>query len=573
MGRVWIAASVAALGMAVVGTEAWAQNAHRTNTVPGSEPGIATVNNPVLSGDIFSGSIEPAVTGDPNHEAGLSYYSNMARFGAAPTTHTQFGWDIYGEVDDSGGTWPQCPRGTALANAHFFVQSLEGGPGQIDGDPFPAALPKFKINGTPDCYNTQVGSVPFEPSLTAAFQSNRLGLAQLSNRLLVPPDGFTVASAPQEALLGTGWAALPLIPAGTSAQGLPTGNQSWALFLNSANFAGPVAFYVPPIWTSVDLLDLGLEGFGFDAMPVKIGGQGMEVGHIPTYAGVDAQGIRYRRAPQIAFPTAADGHALFLQDEVSFDRTAIWDGFAAWMAGGSAPTSFVSSGVVPVTVPAGWGYDPANAASYQPAPAYMHIDAPGATSDEVVVPDAVMVPEWVPAPKGGIGLGIHGVVPNADGQATFPEYFKEVSGRWVAIPAAQVPPETGLLDVSFPVAENVSPGVPTQVGPRAWAAGPYVVRLLDGSAVEYVWYRFVDQPAIQQLQLSAGALQSLQSFVTTLHRSWGVNGVTIPPPTSGALATLDPALIVTPPAGLAAGYVPVAVGQFAGRFLGAGQVN
>ena len=34
-------------------------------------PALPSVNNPVLSGDIFSGSIEPAVTGDPNHEAGL----------------------------------------------------------------------------------------------------------------------------------------------------------------------------------------------------------------------------------------------------------------------------------------------------------------------------------------------------------------------------------------------------------------------------------------------------------------------------------------------------------------------
>ena len=497
----------------------------------------------------------------------------MARYGTAPTAQTQFGWDIYGEVDDGSGTLPQCPQGTALADAHFFVQSLEGGPGQIDGDPFPSALPKFKINSTPDCYNTQVGSVPFEPSLTKAFQSNRLGLAQLSNRLLVPPGGFTVAAASQEALLGTGWAALPLIPAGTSAQGLPTGNQSWTLFINSTNFAGPVVFFVPQIWTSVDLLDLGLEGLGYDAMPVKIGGQGMEIGHVPTYAGVDAQGIRYRRAPQIAFPTDANGHALFLQDEISFDKTAIWDGFAAWMAGGGAPTSFVSSGVVPVTVSPGWGYIPANADSYQPVGAYTHIDAPGATSDEVVVTDAVMVPEWIPAPKGGIGLGIHGTVLNAAGQATFPEYFKEQNGQWIAIPAAQVPAETGLLDVSFPLAKTVSPGVPTEIGQRLWAAGPYEVRLLDGSAVEYVWYRFVDQPAIQQLGLSAGALQTLQSFVTTLHRTWGVNGVTIPPPTSGALATLDSALIVTPPTGLEAGYVPVAVGQFAGRFLGAGRVN
>jgi hypothetical protein len=33
------------------------------------------------------------------------------------------------------------------------------------------------------------------------------------------------------------------------------------------------------------------------------------------------------------------------------------------------------------------------------------------------------------------------------------------------------------------------------------------------------------------------------------------------PPTSGALVTLDPALIVTPPKGLEVGYVPIVTRQ------------
>jgi hypothetical protein len=41
-----------------------------------------------------------------------------------------------------------------------------------------------------------------------------------------------------------------------------------------------------------------------------------------------------------------------------------------------------------------------------------------------------------------------------------------------------------------------------------------------------------------------------------------VNGITIPPPSSGNLATLDPGLIVTPPAGLEKGYVPIVIRQY-----------
>ena len=40
----------------------------------------------------------------------------------------------------------------------------------------------------------------------------------------------------QPALLGYGWLALPMIPATTSALGVPTGDQSWTLFLNAQNF-------------------------------------------------------------------------------------------------------------------------------------------------------------------------------------------------------------------------------------------------------------------------------------------------------------------------------------------------
>ena len=85
--------------------------------------------------------------------------------------------------------------------------------------------------------------------------------------------------------------------------------------------------------------------------------------------------------------------------------------------------------------------------------------------------------------------------------------------------------------------------------------------LNDGSIVDYVWYRFVDQPAIARLGLDSQVLQKLQVFVTSLHQNSGVNGVTIAGPTAGRLATLDQGLIVTPPAGLTNGYVPVVIRQ------------
>ena len=56
--------------------------------------------------------------------------------------------------------------------------------------------------------------------------------------------------------------------------------------------------------------------------------------------------------------------------------------------------------------------------------------------------------------------------------------------------------------------------------------------------------------------------------VEMLHRAWKKDGAYLPPPTTGKLAALDPALIVTPPDGLEVGYVPIVLRQEPGRRTG-----
>ena len=55
----------------------------------------------------------------------------------------------------------------------------------------------------------------------------------------------------------------------------------------------------------------------------------------------------------------------------------------------------------------------------------------------------------------------------------------------------------------------------------------------------------------------------LQARVVKLHRNWTKNREYLAPPTTGKLAEIDPALIVTPPSGLEAGYVPIVTRQAA----------
>jgi hypothetical protein len=57
--------------------------------------------------------------------------------------------------------------------------------------------------------------------------------------------------------------------------------------------------------------------------------------------------------------------------------------------------------------------------------------------------------------------------------------------------------------------------------------------------------------------------EAIQARVEMLHRNWKKDREYLAPPTTGRLAEIDPALIVTPPPGLEAGYVPVVTRQAA----------
>ena len=94
-------------------------------------------------------------------------------------------------------------------------------------------------------------------------------------------------------------------------------------------------------------------------------------------------------------------------------------------------------------------------------------------------------------------------------------------------------------------------------------AGPFEAKLGDGSVATYYWYRFADQPALLNADLTNAERESLQKRVEMLHRKWTKDREYLPPPSVGKLANLDPAVIVTPPKGLEIGYVPIVTRQTA----------
>ena len=155
---------------------------------------------------------------------------------------------------------------------------------------------------------------------------------------------------------------------------------------------------------------------------------------------------------------------------------------------------------------------------------------------------------------------------------TLPEYFhlvtKNNKQEWVTVRAEDVPPETGLAAVLFerPAGKPSEPYVTPDDAASSWkkpgpAAGPFQAQLGDGSVVTYYWYRFADQPALLNADLTDLEREAMQARVEKLHRNWTKNRDYLAPPKIGKLAELDPAVIVTPPKGMEAGYVPIATRQ------------
>jgi len=93
------------------------------------------------------------------------------------------------------------------------------------------------------------------------------------------------------------------------------------------------------------------------------------------------------------------------------------------------------------------------------------------------------------------------------------------------------------------------------------AAGPFKRKLGDGSTVTYYWYRFADQPALLNADLTNEEREEMQRRVELLHRNWTKDREYLPAPLIGKLAEIDPALIVTPPKGMEIGYVPIVTRQ------------
>ncbi len=488
------------------------------------------------------------------YSAGMGFYSAVWPLIDQPLAHFQIGlagsWIMPDNSDNKDR--PLAPEGT-LARTwpargptwDSVFQTVEGGLGYWAGNHFRYGPPKFSMNATPQCYDYEIGSPGWSFFYSdEALPDHRLGIAQLSNRLLIPPDALPFQGNPNGQFLGYTWMALPFTNPTTDDP--PTGDQSWTCFLNAANFKGPIAYYIPETWSKIGKLFNApfLYGRGLDARPGTMGGGAMEINTVPRFDAQDAQGIVYSKIPKLQFPVDDQGRSLLVQDVTYYSKAALYDAFKTWRDGGPACTGrFDEQGVwkSPLTTRT-TRYDQAG----KKMTGVEHV------FDTKVFEDNVWGLQWLD----------NGVSP----KGVFPQYFKGLGDERVAVAATDVPAETGLREQQFKLAE---PGRPyTSPETAAWKqpgpkCGPFQVNLADGSCVTYQWYRFIDQPSFQQYAWSEEKKTKLQAFVEKIHATWPIDRDYMAPLRHGELATLDPALLVTPPAGLEVGYVPIVTGQCA----------
>lgn len=526
--------------------------------VPPGKPAPASARAPSkpIPGELSGYLLVPHERVPSDYNAGFSMY-----VAAWPLLRHYPGSDFQSGLP---GTWMFAQEDTPLKGEHY--SDIEGGLGWWRDTRFATTTPKFIMGGVALNFREWANGPGAGKGRDWDNPAGHYAIAQLSPWLLWPPDGLNVKQGAAGELFGYGYLPLPLAApkATTNGKDIPTGGQCWTLFLNTGNFKGPVAFFTPYFWSKPTLDHPEFAGKFLDARPSDPNkALQMETQYIPASFAKDAHGNEYARIAPVNFPRDAKGDSVLVHRMTAYKRDALWTAVQKWFEGGApASGTFDANHAATHTFNAQgdstWRLHPPSTPDDQRHPLNWRSFATPVAIDQFTYgyrwSDAAVTP------KGKV--------------TTLPEYFRlgtdtHSKPQWQAVRAAEVPPETGLHKLSFRrprQAQRPEPYVTPDAADSSWkkpgpAAGPFTRTLADGSVVTYSWYRFADQPSMLNADLSPAEREEVQRRVELIHRHWAKDRDYLPPNTTGTLAQIDPALLVTPPKGLEAGYVPIVTRQ------------
>lgn len=445
---------------------------------------------------------------------------------------------IKGMTSSAGVTWIY-PRTDTLGSdksCPWGLQSMEGGlawsPDQFR---FPTLLPKYKLNPVADCYGSDAPNTPFWTFAGGQLSEGKISTLLISNRILVPPDGFTFENESAGGMLGVATMSLPfssLIPANETG----TGEQSWMVFFNSNNFKGPVSIYPAQLFSWFGKGDSLRSQLTFDKGRAFLTGAAFEWGGMPFIEYRSKSGEIFSKIPAMQLPSDSYGETVVMSDFKAYSKAGFYNSFGASLAGKEPiPTSFPQ---------------------YSESAISMKVaDLPLYQSGKQINPFAG---GKLVALEEGKAFGFKWS--ESEKVISLPTIFKQVGDKRIAADIQTVPSE--LSDAKF---ESTNDGSFSYLTPSWWqnenSQPIYKTTLLDGSTITYSWVKFIDQPGVKALKLSSEELSKLQEFVTKFHMSWAKDPEFMNSPTRGQLATLDKSLQVTPPKGMEFGYVPLVLSQ------------
>lgn len=461
------------------------------------------------------------------------------------------------------GTWMFAQHDAPRPKGQY--SDIEGGLGWWRDTRFATETPKFIMGGVALEFSEWANGPGAGKGRDWKKPAGHYAIAQLSPWVLWPPDGLNLKQSSSGELFGYGYLPLPLAAAKktTAGKDVPTGDQCWTLFLNTGNFKGPVTFFLPYFWTKPTVNKPELAGMFLDARPSDPNkAVQMETQHIPAYTAQDSKGDTYARVAPTRFPAAADKDAPLIHRITAYKKEALWDGVKGWFDGGKEASGVIDPKASAVHTFKGgggatWQIYPPNSPREKKVPLAWSTFATPTALDEQTYGY-----KWAKE-----------AVTRDGAVVTLPEYYKLTKGKndkdqWAAVAAKDVPAETGLAKVEFPrkVGPDRRPYVTPDDTESSWKkpgpkAGPFEAKLGDGSTVTYSWYRFADQPALLNADLTADEREAMQKKVEMLHKAWTKDREYLPSPTVGKLAELDPGVLVTPPKGLEVGYVPIVTRQ------------
>ena len=514
----------------------------------------------------------------PNGPVSQEYDAGYSMYAAAwPLLETYPGQEFQSGLF---GTWMH-PYHEQKPEGRFYTD-IEGGLGWWRDTRFATATPKFILGGVALNFSAWANGPGAGKGRDWENPRGKYAVVQLSPHVLWPPDGLNLKQGTRGELFGFGHLPLPLADPMPTTDGapVPTGGQCWTLFLSAGNFKGPVTFFAPTFWSRPSVDRPELAGMFLDARPSGANrALQMETQFIPATLATAADGVRYARVARTLFPANRGEDSVTVHKVTSYRRAALWDGVKNWFDGGSAASGRVDPAAGTLhAFPGRGGATWRIAARGADREDRVRVDWPAVATPTAFADDTFGY-RWNPT--------VTDRVETDDGATVLlPEYYRLATDDrggplWKPIVEAAVPASVRFDEAALTThgADNHEPyvtphGAPDDPG-GVWnapgpVAGPFTARPGDGSEVTYYWYRFADQPAMLKAGLTDAQRETMQTRVELLHRHWTPDRDYLPPPDAGAtdadaLAEIDPALLVTPPAGLEAGYVPIVIGQAATR--------